>query len=107
MEIEFNHYVRPNGKVRKEIVAIYSSKHEKMYKELIDFGAIFDMEILRNGLVSITCEVEVLYQNYKEREILAFELFPKTVTEDEFIDNVELLIEKAHHHLSVYKPFKG
>lgn len=88
MTIMFTEYVLPNGmKQPKEFNR--SDRIEKMAEDLIEHGAYFDYEILRNGLVSMTAEME------DGEIILAAELCHPQY-EEIFVDN---LIKKAHSKL--------
>jgi len=71
MSIPFTQYVLPNG--RKEPTSIETSKEvDKIAHDLIDAGCRFDIEILRTGQVSMTCEREP--ENEEDDGILSMEI---------------------------------
>lgn len=55
MSIKFTQYLMPDG--RKEPVKIDRSENiERMAEEIIKKGYKFEIEMLRNGSISMTCE---------------------------------------------------
>ena len=82
--IEFTQYLLPDGRKR----TVYFEATEDIQKKadvLIAQGCHFDAEILRNGVVSLTCE--------KRDEILSIEL---SENGPPIVEAVKSLIENAY-----------
>ena len=91
--IPFTQYLRPNG--RKARTAIdRPSEVEKKAQDLIDSGAVFEIEELMSGIVSMTCERET----NDEHEVLAHELCSNGTEVPETVDR---LVGRAHLHLGM------
>lgn len=57
MSIPFTQYMMPNGR-RVQVLCDSDSDTEKAAKVLVDAGCHFDIEMLMNGVISMTCEKE-------------------------------------------------
>ena len=77
MSIPFTEYVLPNGEKRPLNMPAEDSV-EAIAKDLISNGAKFEIEVLRTGEVSMTCEIEDVED---EDCVLAWEIVPNNVME--------------------------
>lgn len=88
--VAFTEYVRPNGRKRQRTVSV-SSDIAPLAAALVNVGCYFDIEELRTGAISLTCERQVA-----EHEVLAHEIRQSWA---DVFNATEVLVIKAHERL--------
>lgn len=87
MAIPFTQYMRPMGD-RKPVTIDRPEEIEKLALWVIDHGAHFDIEVLRTGQISMTCE--------RGEDVLAHEVVENGPP---VVEAVDRLVKAAHELL--------
>jgi hypothetical protein len=89
VSIHFTQYLRPDG-TPKDVEVDRPEEIEALAGQLIEMGCWFDIEVLNNGVVSMTCEIDDGDQS--EPIILAHQL---VLNGPSVLDSVDDLIRTA------------
>ena len=92
--IPFTQYMLPNG-AKKEVGFQVDNEIQLLADDLLKAGCHFDVEVLRTGLVSMTCENEG--ELFEDNPVLSIKISrndPQDLTR-----NVVLLVKNAHAYL--------
>ena len=83
--IPFTQYLQPNGRQREERFTIASYEIKSLAQEVIDFGWVFECELLTTGLASLTVS-----DGEEDKCVVLVKNGP------EMIEAVEKLVVRAH-----------
>lgn len=100
MIIPFTQFMRPHGRPKAVTIECEASQ-DTLVQDILDVGAKFEVELLNNDVVSMTCELEESESDDEDDIItLAHQLCANNEEVDEAL---RLLIDNAHTELRVMR----